>query len=108
MKVNEFKVIVMMNEAMIKLLNNKKVSCEENLRIRECLSDESFFFRTTRENALSVLKSVGIKPEKIQSVYATLTAPSVYYDLLQSGKIQIDDNSLTIKFKQKGHDELFK
>ena len=43
--INEFIVIDVMNEAMIRTLSQKKENCEENLKIRQYLADEAFFFK---------------------------------------------------------------
>lgn len=43
--VNEFNVIVVMNEAMIKLLKDKNAQFDNNLKIKKMLEDEAIFLR---------------------------------------------------------------
>jgi len=42
---DEFKVIMVMNEAMMELLKDKKRNYDNNKRIAEYLKDEAFFFQ---------------------------------------------------------------
>lgn len=96
---DEFKVIVAMNDAMIELLREKNENYEENLKIRNYLKDEGFFFKIDKINAYEILQNVGIKQDKIESVYKKLIAPNVFYDLLHKGKLKIDDEYLVIKYE---------
>ena len=58
---DEFKVIVVMNEAMLKLLKDKNFNYEENLKIKEYLEDETIFFKIDKVKAYNILQKVSIK-----------------------------------------------
>lgn len=96
---DEFKVIVVMNEAMLKLLKSKNANYEKNSKIKEYLEDEAFFFKIDKINAFKILQNVGVKQEQLEEVYKKLTSSDVFYNLLNRGKINIDDNNLVVKYK---------
>ena len=95
---NEFKVIDVMNEAMLNLLKDKNANYEENLKIKELLKDETLFFKIDRLNAYKILQNVGVKQEQLENVYKKLTSSDVFYDLLNRGKIKADDDNIIIKY----------
>ena len=97
---DEFKVIVVMNETMLELLKEKNKNYEKNLRIQQYLKDEAFFFKIDKVRAYNILECVGVKQKKIEDVYKKLIAPKVFYDMLQQGKIKEDDKKLVIKYKK--------
>ena len=97
---NEFKVIEVMNRARIEVLKDKKEDYSLNEKIQKYLKDESLFFRISKEKASKILQVVGIKKESLEEVYQKLIAQEVYYDLLNSGKIEADDESLIVKYKK--------
>ncbi len=97
---NEFKVIEVMNRARIEVLKDKKEDYSLNEKIQKYLKDESFFFRISKEKASKILQVVGIKKESLEEVYQKLIAQEIYYDLLNSGKIEADDESLIVKYKK--------
>ena len=105
---DEFKVIVIMNEAMLKLLKDKNANNEENLKIKKYLEDEAIFFKIDKLSAYKILQNVGVKQEMIESVYKKLTSQNVFYDLLNKGKINADDNNIIIKYDTYKTDDLFK
>ena len=105
---DEFKVIVVMNEAMLKLLKDKNNNYEENLKIKKILEDETIFFKIDKLKAQKILQNVGVRQENIEDVYKKLTSPSVFYDLLNKGKININDNNLVVKYNTYNTDDLFK
>ncbi len=105
---DEFKVIVVMNEAMLKLLKDKNNNYEENLKIKKILEDETIFFKIDKLKAQKILQNVGVRQENIEDVYKKLTSPSVFYDLLNKGKININDNNLVVKYNTYNPDDLFK
>ncbi len=105
---DEFKVIVVMNEAMLKLLKDKNVNYEKNLKIKKCLEDETIFFRISKLDAYKILQNVGVKQEKLEDVYKKLTSPNVFYGLLNRGKIKSDDDTIIIKYNEYSSDNLFK
>lgn len=104
---NELKVINIMNEAMLRLLENKNLNCEKNLKIRKILKDETIFFKIDKLNAFKILQKVGVKQEQLENVYKKLISPDVFYELLYKGKLQADDKDLIIKYETK-HNDLFK
>lgn len=105
---DEFKVIVVMNEAMLKLLKDKNANYEDNLKIKRYLEDETIFFKINKSNAYKILQSVGVKQERLEDVYKKLTSPNVFYDLLNRGKIKANDENLIIKYNDYSYDNLFK
>ena len=74
---DEFKVIVIMNEAMIKLLKDKNANYERNLKIEQYLKDEALFFKINKSNAYKILQNVGVKQEQLEYVYKKLVLPDV-------------------------------
>lgn len=105
---NEFEVVVIMNEAMIKLLKDKNANYEENLKIKKFLEDETIFFKVEEEKAYKILQKVGVKQEMLENVYKKLTSSNVFYDLLNKGKIKADDENLIIKYDVYNPEDLFK
>ena len=106
---DEFKVIMVMNEAMMELLKDKKRNYDNNKRIAEYLKDEAFFFKISKEQAFVVLESVGVKKEKLDQVYKKLIAANVYQKLIKKGKIKADDNNLVVKYNvSTGLNDIFK
>ena len=63
---NEFKVITIMNEAMLKLLKDKNSNYDENMKIRKFLEDETVFFKISKQEAYTILKNVGVKQENLE------------------------------------------
>ena len=96
---DEFKVIVVMNEAMIELLKEKNENYERNVKIQQFLEDEAFFFKINKSNAYKVLQEVGVKQERLEKVYEKLISQNVFYDLLHKGKINLNDKNLIIKYQ---------
>lgn len=105
---DEFKVIVVMNEAMLKLLKDKNSNYEENLKIKKYLKDETIFFKINKLNAFKILQKVGVKQDKLENVYKKLTSSNVFYDLLNRGKIKADDDKLIVKYSIYNSNDLFK
>lgn len=97
---NESKVIEVMNRARIEVLKDKKEDYTLNEKIQEYLKDETFFFRINKEKACRILQVVGIKKESLEEVYQKLINQTVYYDLLNRGKINSGDESLIVKYKE--------
>ena len=95
---NEFKVIVIMNEATLEILKKKNFDYSLNQKIKKYLKDESCFFKINKQTAYKILKVVGVKQEQIENVYKKLIAPDMYYDLLNKGKISTEDNNIIIKY----------
>ena len=96
--VNEFKVITVMNEAMLKLLKDKGSNFEENMKIKEYLKDEAFFFKINKDEAFEILRKIGVNQIQLEKVYEKLTSPNLFYDLLQKGIIKENDDTLIVKY----------
>ena len=95
---DEFKVIVIMNETTMELLKDKNANYEKNIKIQQYLQDEAYFFKIDKSKAYEILKDVGVKESQMDVVYKKLTSSSVYYDLLNKGKINENDKNLTVKY----------
>ena len=106
--VDEFKVIDVMNESMLKLLKVKNANYDENLKIRKYLEDETIFFKINKLDAYKILEKVGVKKESLENVYKKLTSPNTFYDLLNRGKIKANDDNIIIKYDLYSSDDLFK
>ena len=63
--VNEFNVIVVMNEAMLKLLKDKNAQFDSNLKIKKMLEDEAIFFKIDKSDAYQMI----YLKEKINRVF---------------------------------------
>lgn len=105
---DEFKVIVVMNEAMLNLLKDKNANYEQNIKIKKYLEDETVFFKINQSKAYKILETVGVKQDKLEDVYKKLTSPDVFYDLLNRGKINADDDNIIIKYDTYSPNDLFK
>lgn len=105
---DEFKVILIMNETTIEVLKEKKQDYTLNLKIQKYLEDEAIFFKISKENAKNILKAVGVKKEEIENVYQKLTGPQMYYELEKKGKIKPNDKNLIVKYNNYNHEDLFK
>ena len=105
---NEFKVINIMNEAMLRMLKDKNGDYEKNVKIKEHLKDEAFFFKIDRLDAFKILQYVGVKQEQLENVYKKLISPNIFYDLVNSGKIKANDEKIIIKYDIYNSDNLFK
>jgi len=106
--VNEFTIIVVMNEAMLKTLKDKNANYDENVEIKKYLEDEAFFFKINKSEAYKVLQKVGVRQESLEDIYKKLTSPNIFYNLLNQGKIKQDDTNLIIKYDTYNPNDLFK
>ena len=97
---DEFKVVEIMNETMLELLKEKNQNFNNNLKIREYLKDEAFFFKIDKINAYKVLTNVGVKQEQLERVYNKLISPDIFYNLIYKGKIKENDKNLAVKYKK--------
>lgn len=97
--IDEFKVIVVMNEAMIRTLKNKNEDFQKNKKIKEYLNDEGIFFKIKKSDAFIILTNVGIKQEQLEKVYNKLISPNTYFDLLNKGILKENDEKIIIKYK---------
>ncbi len=106
--IDEFKVICVMNQAMLKTLKDSNNNFDKNLKIQKCLEDKALFFKIDKTTAYELLENVGVRNESIEIVYNKLIAPNVFYELLNQGIIQLNDDSLIIKYDNYNPDNLFK
>ena len=105
--VDEFKVVTIMNEAILKTLKENQQNYNENLEIQKCLEDEAFFFKIKKENAQTVLQKIGVQKSQLENVYKKLIAPNIYYELLNCGKIKENDKNIIIKYDTYNSEKLF-
>lgn len=70
---DEFVVINVMNEAMIRLKRSKNQDASKNEKIKEFLKDRDFFFKINKDNAIKVLGYVGVADDKLEETYKKLT-----------------------------------
>lgn len=94
---DEFIIIKVMNESMLRLKKDKNRDYTINKKIKELLEDETLFFRIIKRNAISLLDSVGVANDKLEEVYKKLTDKKIYNKLVEEGKINANDK-LTIKY----------
>lgn len=106
--IDEFKVIAIMNEAMLKTLKDENKNYEENLKVKKYLEDETIFFKINKVTAYQILQKVGVQKEKLEEIYKKLTSPNIFYSFLNNGKIKPNDNSIIVKYDVYDHDKLFK
>lgn len=106
--VDEFKVINVMNETMLKISKDKNESYKNNLKIRDLMQDEALFFKIDKEKAYKILQAVGVKQEQLENTYKKLINSDVFYDLVNKGKINANDKKLVVKYKIYQYDNLFK
>lgn len=106
--IDEFKVIAIMNEAMIKTLKDKRENYDENLKIKKYLSDDALFFKLSKAQSYEILQKVGVQSKNIEEVYKKLISPSIFYNLLHCEKIKADDDNVIIKYDTYNRDDLFK
>ena len=95
---DEFIVIKVMNEAMLKLKKNKNEDCKKNEELKKYLEDEALFFKIKKIYAISILNSVGVAEDKLEETYQKLIKKEMYDKLIKNGKIDSFDN-LVIKYE---------
>ena len=90
---DEFVVIKVMNDAMIKLLKSKKEDYTNNEKLKEHLQDPALFFKISKDTAFKILTCVGVKQQQLEIVYKKLTEPKIYNNLIQNGKIESNNDN---------------
>mgnify|MGYP006907997637 CR=1 FL=1 len=95
---DEFVVIKVMNEAMIRLKKSKNEDFTKNEKIKEFLQDEAIFFKIKKEMALKVLISIGVNEEKLEETYQKLITKNMYENLIMKGKINPQIDNLIVKY----------
>lgn len=96
--VDTFNVIIIMNEAKIKLAKEKNTSYDTNLQIRELLKDRAYFYKINKEVAYEILRSVGVVEEMLPETYVKLVNREIYDNLVISRKLNPNDSDIIIKF----------
>ena len=76
---DEFIVIKVMNEAMLKLKKSKNEDFTINEKIKEYLNDKEFFSKVSKDSAMKVLISAGVAKDKLDDTYKKLIS-SRFYD----------------------------
>lgn len=89
---DEFIIIKVMNESMLRLKKSKNKDYTVNEKIKELLEDEALFFRISKKNAINLLISVGVADDKLEEVYKKLTNNEMFDKLVEKGKINKADN----------------
>lgn len=105
---DEFKVILVMNEAKMEVLKDKNKNYEEHLKIGEYLKDEAFFFKIDKTRAYEIIQTVGVKQDKVDEVYNKLIMPQKFYELVNRGIIKANDENLIVKYDSFESKDLFK
>ncbi len=95
---DEFIVIKVMNEAMLKLKKNKNEDCKKNEELKKYLEDEALFFKIKKIYAIEILNTVGVAEDKLEETYQKLIKKEIYDKLIKNGKIDSFDN-LVIKYE---------
>ena len=70
---DEFIVIKVMNEAMLKQKKRNNEDCTINEKIKKYLNDKEFFLKIDKDVALKVLTQVGVTNSKLEETYKKLT-----------------------------------
>ncbi len=94
---DEFIVIKVMNEAMLRLKKNKNEDYKKNEELKKYLEDEALFFRIKKAYAIEILNIVGVAEDKLEETYQKLTNKEMYDRLIKNGKINSSDD-LVIKY----------
>lgn len=71
---DEFIVVKVMNEAMLRLKKNKNEDYSINERIRHDLEDRELFLKISKKDALMILSNVGVSNGKLEEMYEKLMA----------------------------------
>ena len=71
--------IRLMNDSMVKYLKKLETSVLRNEMIGKMLKDDACFFKMEKEEAISILKEIGISEENIEQTYEELISKQKYY-----------------------------
>ncbi len=99
---DEFKVIKIMNSAMIKTLKDKNESYEKNSIVEKYLKYENCFFKMDKKTAYDILLVVGVNLQELENVYKKLTSEKKFFELLSRGIIKADEDDLVVNYIKKG------
>ena len=95
---DEFIVIKVMNEAMLRLKKRKNEDYKKNEELKKYLEDEALFFRIKKAYVIEILNIVGVAEDKLEETYQKLTNKEMYDKLIKNGKINSSDD-LAIKYE---------
>lgn len=90
----------------LKLMNYTKIDClraigsdfKRNDLIRQLLKDEACFFKINKEDALLILKSIGVSEENLEKTYSEVTSKDLFMKLVEDKKVNKEDEDLKIRF----------
>ena len=82
---DEFIVIKVMNESMLRTKKGRNEEYSINEEIKKTLEDEALFFKVSKETALKILTNVGVAKDMLEETYVKLTNKEVYNKLLSKG-----------------------
>lgn len=90
----------------LKLMNYTKIDClkstgkdyTKNDLIRQLLKDEACFFKINKEDALLILKSIGVSEENLEKTYSEVTSKDLFMKLVENNKVNVEDQLLKIRF----------
>ena len=96
-----------MNLADLRIMNDTKLdylkqigkSGKRNEIIKEILEDEACFFKIEEENAMIILKEIGVDKDCLIKVYKELISSDNYYKLINEKKINPNDEEIIIKYR---------
>lgn len=74
---DEFNVIKIMNEAMIRLKKSKNEDYDINNKIKECLEDRKLFYKIKKETAIRILICAGVNEDKLEETYQKLISKKI-------------------------------
>lgn len=94
-----FRDIKFMNDATKAYLESKNQSAERNNIIQYILDDEACFFKMDKQDALDILKDIGVSQSKLEVIYSELTTKEEFEKLINDGKLDKNDKELKIKFE---------
>lgn len=71
---NEFIVVKVMNEAMLRVKKSNNQDYSINEKIKNDLQDEELFTKIDKDTAIELLKNVGVSEDKLEEMYEKLLA----------------------------------
>ena len=69
---DEFIVIKVMNEAMLRLKKSNKEDCSQNEKIKKMLEDRDVFSKIDKIDAMKLLPDIGVADDKLEETYKKL------------------------------------
>lgn len=71
---NEFIVVKVMNEAMLRVKKSNNQDYSINEKIKNDLQDEELFTKIDKDEAIELLHNVGVAEDKLEEMYEKLIA----------------------------------